>query len=137
MKKKKRVGIITMHRPISFGSSLQAYALKRKVQDLGCDCEIIDYQYPNKLYKIKNNSIKAFVKLIVHYMMNLFMEMPCLIEYLRFKNFRKNYLKLSDYYGDSESLINNPPKYGIYCTGSDQVWNTNFTKLDLLLSCHL
>lgn len=130
MEKKKSVGIITMHRPISFGSSLQAYALQRKIQDLECDCEIIDYQYPNKLHIIKRNPFKVVVNSILHYLMNLFMGLPCLFEYLRFKQFRQNYLKLSTYYKDSESLVENPPRYDIYCTGSDQVWNTNFTKRD-------
>ena len=130
MEKKKSVGVITMHRPISFGSSLQAYALQRKIQDLGLDCEIIDYQYPNKLHQSKVNPFKSFVRSIVHYLLNLLMGMPCLFERIRFRRFRNNYLKLSKYYKDAETLAKNPPKYDIYCTGSDQVWNTNFTKRD-------
>lgn len=130
MEKKKSVGIITMHHPISFGSSLQAYALQRKIQDMGYDCEIIDYQYPNKLHKIKRNPFKVVLSTIIHYLMNLLMGMPCLFEHHRFKSFRRNYLKQSKYYKDYESLVENPPKYDIYCTGSDQVWNTNFTKRD-------
>ena len=128
--KKKSVGIITMHRPISFGSSLQAYALQKKIQDLGFDCEIIDYQYPNKLHKVKVNPFKVLVHRIVHYLLNLFVGLPCLFEHIRFTRFRNNYLKLSKYYKDSETLTKNPPEYDIYCTGSDQVWNTNFTKRD-------
>lgn len=130
MEKKKSVGIITMHRPISFGSSLQAYALQRKIQDLGYDCEIIDYQYPNKLHATRRNPLKVVMSTIIHYLMNLFVGMPVLFERFRFMSFRKNYLKLSQYYKDSESLVANPPNYDIYCTGSDQVWNTNFTKRD-------
>lgn len=130
MEKKKSVGIITMHRPISFGSSLQAYALQKKILDLGFDCEIIDYQYPNQLHVTKRNPFKVIARGLVHYLLNLFMGMPCLIERYRFKVFRENYLKLSKYYKDSKSLVENPPAYDIYCTGSDQVWNTNFTKKD-------
>jgi hypothetical protein len=37
---------------------------------------------------------------------------------------------LSKYYRDAKSLADNPPVYDIYCTGSDQVWNSNFTKND-------
>lgn len=126
----KKVGIITMHRPISFGSSLQAYALQKKISDLGYICEIIDYQYPNKLHKIGQNKLKVFISYIIHYFINLFFGLPCLIESIRFKKFRNKYLKLSQYYKDAQSLINNPPIYDIYCTGSDQVWNSNFTKSD-------
>ena len=47
----KKVGIITMHRVLNYGSSLQAYALYKKIIDLGYDCEIIDYIYPNEYHK--------------------------------------------------------------------------------------
>lgn len=130
MNKKKKIGIITMHRPISFGSSLQAYALQKKIMDLDYDCEIIDYQYPNKLHKTKQNIIRALIKCIIHYVINLFFGLPCFIESIRFKQFRKKYLILSQYYKDAEALKANPPEYDIYCTGSDQVWNSNFTKSD-------
>lgn len=41
-----KVGLITFHRSTNFGSYLQAYALYRKICDLGCDCEVIDYHCP-------------------------------------------------------------------------------------------
>ena len=44
----KKVGIITMHKVVNYGSALQAYALQRVIEKLGYDCEIIDYVYPNK-----------------------------------------------------------------------------------------
>lgn len=119
-----------MHRPISFGSSLQAYALQKKINDLGYDCEIIDYQYPNKLHKAGQNKLKLFISYTIHYIINLFFGLPCLVEAIRFKNFRRKHLKLSKYYKDAKSLVDNPPVYDIYCTGSDQVWNSNFTKSD-------
>lgn len=127
--KKKTVGIITMHRPISFGSSLQAFALQKKIQDLGCDCEIIDYQYPNEQH-LPKRSVNWWIKLVVHYMLNLLMGLPCVVESHRFKMFRKKHLILSKYYKDADALIAEPPRYDIYCTGSDQVWNTNFIKDD-------
>lgn len=126
----KRVGIITMHRPISFGSSLQAYALQKAIQDIGYDCEIIDYQYPNSQHKTRRFSIKNIVSKVIHYFMNALFGMPCLVEFIRFKKFRKKFLCLSRYYKDAEQLRLNPPLYDIYCTGSDQVWNSNFTKGD-------
>ena len=48
----------------------------------------------------------------------------------RFEQFWKNHFKLSRHYPTKESIISNPPQYDIYCTGSDQVWNPNFTKSD-------
>ena len=43
MKKKKTVGIITMHRVVNCGSALQAYALQRIIRDMGFEAELIDY----------------------------------------------------------------------------------------------
>lgn len=130
MHQMKRVGIITMHRPISFGSSLQAYALQKAIQDLGYECQIIDYQYPNRQHKAHKSSIKIFIRLVIHYFWNILVGMPCLVEYVRFRKFRKKYMNLSRYYKDAEQLRLDPPLYDIYCTGSDQVWNSNFTKGD-------
>lgn len=38
--------MLTFHRSTNFGSYLQTYALYRKICDLGCDCEVIDYRCP-------------------------------------------------------------------------------------------
>lgn len=43
----QRVGVITMHRVLNYGSILQAYATQYVIEQLGFNCEIIDYQYPN------------------------------------------------------------------------------------------
>ena len=41
-----KVGLVTFHRSTNFGSYLQAYALYRKICDLGCNCDVIDYRCP-------------------------------------------------------------------------------------------
>ena len=43
----KKVGIITQHRVVNYGSVLQTYALQKKIEELGYDCEVIDY-YPER-----------------------------------------------------------------------------------------
>lgn len=40
---KKKVGLITLHRVVNYGSVLQAYALQEKIKELGYDIETIDY----------------------------------------------------------------------------------------------
>ena len=42
-----KVGIITMHKVMNYGSILQAYATQEIVRNLGFDCELIDYDFPN------------------------------------------------------------------------------------------
>lgn len=65
----KKVGIITQHRVVNYGSVLQAYALQSKINELGYECEVIDY-YPERftpkgmLCRIKNKSEK-FEKSII------------------------------------------------------------------------
>ena len=59
----KKVGIITQHRVVNYGSVLQTYALQEKIKDMGYECEAIDY-YPERftplgmLKRIKNKGEK-------------------------------------------------------------------------------
>lgn len=39
----KHVGILTFSNTVNYGASLQAYALRRSVESLGCNCEILNY----------------------------------------------------------------------------------------------
>ena len=43
-----KIGIITMHRVINYGSALQAFALQYELEKLGHEVEIIDYIFPHK-----------------------------------------------------------------------------------------
>lgn len=49
----KKIGIITIVRVNNYGAELQAYALQRKLINMGYDAELIDY-----LYYIHPNYIK-------------------------------------------------------------------------------
>ena len=40
----KKVGIITFHGAKNYGAVLQAYALQRSVEELGNECDIVDYE---------------------------------------------------------------------------------------------
>ena len=46
-KNKKTVGLITIHNIINFGSALQTYALSYVIEQLGYNCKVINYKYPN------------------------------------------------------------------------------------------
>lgn len=43
----KKIGLITFHDTTNFGSLLQTYGLYKKINSLGYDCEVIDYQCAN------------------------------------------------------------------------------------------
>ena len=51
----KSVGIVTMHKVLNYGSALQAYALQRKIDELGFKATIIDYLYPNNLAFLRDS----------------------------------------------------------------------------------
>ena len=126
----KSVGIITMHRPISFGSALQSYALQKKISDLGYRVELIDYQYPNSIHGFKKKGVRDLIRGIISFCLNALFGFPNIKKKKRFSRFYINNYNLSQYYPTADSLKQSPPNYDIFCTGSDQVWNALFTKKD-------
>ena len=58
----KKVGIITVHAAHNYGSCLQAYALQRKIAEMGYDCEIINLRLPiqKEIYQVftKRKNVK-------------------------------------------------------------------------------
>ena len=136
MESPKKIGIITMHRVINAGSALQTYALYSAVCKLGYKCEIVDYQYPNDFHIAESQTKSA-----VPFFTKLWLRLKYFILYrsrtqrLRFKQFQAQAWESSDYYPNRESLINNPPKYDLCITGSDQVWNPRCMKGDSMFFC--
>ena len=119
----KKVGIITMHKVVNYGSALQAYALQRVIEKLGYDCEIIDYIYPNA-YHLSQYAKIPFWKSWILFVIQLLYGFPQKKRIKLFEAFYSRFLKLSPTcYKSREQLQNNPPHYDIYVTGSDQVWN--------------
>ncbi len=125
----KRVGIITMHKVLNFGSALQAYALQKVVSDFGYNCEIIDYIYPNKYHKQFHSNDRKWYSFLKTIIPNKFLSSTDRDNTEIKKFWKKNY-KLSKRYSSKEKLQLSPPIYDIYLTGSDQVWNTRFVKGD-------
>lgn len=122
----KKVGIITMHKVINYGSALQAYALQRTIEKLGYDCEIIDYIYPNEYHLSRYPKLPAWKSWIL-FIIQLLYGFPQKKRVKLFERFYKDYLKLSPVcYESREQLQDNPPCYDIYVTGSDQVWNPKY-----------
>ena len=126
----KTVGIITMHKPVSYGSALQAYALQKKIDDLGYNAQLIDYKYPNKSHVAKNKPFVSYLYKMASFFVNMIFGFPDIQKNKKFEFFYNSYYKLSKFYDSEESLIEDPPKYDIYMTGSDQVWNVKFVKND-------
>ena len=119
------VGIITMHRPLNVGCTLQAYATCEAIRQLGHKVEIIDYFYPNKVHHqngLKRRLLHA-ANVLAGY---LFTGSEFESRKGRFDSFMQEFLPLSKEFHTYQELKENPPEYDIYCAGSDQIWNPAF-----------
>lgn len=122
-----KVGIITMHRVVNYGSALQAWATQKIIQIIGCDPVIIDYVYPNKKHKTRNVSP---ILCLIRYIKNIFQGFPLKRKQVFFKDFwDKNYC-LTRTYNSEDELMSNPPLFDKYLVGSDQVWNFDYINND-------
>lgn len=123
-----KVGIITMHKVMNYGSILQAYATQEIVRKLGYDSELIDYDFPN-VWQFSRGvpqhklSLKSRISKALH-LRKAYAKEP------KFKRFIRTHFHMSKEFFTAEELQANPPSYDIYLTGSDQVWNYKFTKMD-------
>lgn len=128
-KSKRDIGIITMHRVTNFGSVLQAYALQCAIEKMGYKTEIIDYIYPNNFQEShKHKRWQTIIKEVIIRIFYIFF--PYNRAAIKFRLFRRRYLKMSSTYKSYYSIHQSPPFYRLYITGSDQVWNAKFTKGD-------
>ena len=121
----KKVGIITMHRIINYGSALQAYATLKSVSMLGYKAELIDYVFPNKK---KNLSLSAKIKNFVFRSVLILFHGN---KKKRFNLFYNKYYNCSQQFQTPAELKNASLSYDILLTGSDQVWNPIHTEDDL------
>lgn len=131
-----KAAIITLHTVSNYGSCLQTYATQSLFEKCGLDVEIIDYYRADNLpeYAIE----KAFNGRRLQKYKSLWEKAPWIktaaavpmsfiVNKQRkpFEDFRKQYLHLSSrMYRSSKELEAEPPQADIYCTGSDQVWNS-------------
>jgi len=146
-----RVGIITYHSTVNFGSVLQVYALSRFLSELGHDVCIIDYfltaSQSRKLFfsyvwetaggMIYRNPFN-FLRYVLDVLKQRVNKAARLKKEIRkqkekrfanyFAQFRKTHLKLTfKTYSSPDDLRNNPPDMDVYVAGSDQIWGHGYT----------
>lgn len=119
-----KVSVISLIDSYNFGSLLQAFATQEKINNFASSIEIIHYTRPNNT--IKNKIYKYFG-------IGLFRGLAYLpTAFLWHRNSAK-FIKLNlntskSQYSTEESFKNFPLHDGFYCTGSDQVWNTDYNQ---------
>lgn len=123
-----KVANITLHAINNYGSVFQSLATECIFEQLGCEVETIDYiretaqcntvwkilRYGGPGWKIKMK------QLVLHFIPQHESKRKEVLDV-----FREKYLHLSAVkYRSDQDLLNNVPEADIYCTGSDQTWNT-------------
>lgn len=129
---KKKIGIITLHYAINFGSFFQAYALVETLNSLGYEANIIDYrdceiefENSSRLFNFKyllENPVKfiriVFKKLINHNNLRL---KQTIYHDGQLRNLHLHHIVNNDF-----SSLNY--EFDQFIVGSDQVWNVNIVK---------
>ena len=126
-----KIGIMTFHKSINYGSVLQAYALAYKLREMGHEPEIIDYEPHNYNDQYQIIQPPFSMKAVKHDFVNLTFYRAMKNRKAAFEQFRKKHLPLTSkeyYYGDDLSELNG--KYDLFICGSDQIWNTDAADFD-------
>lgn len=135
-----KVGIITFHRVNNYGAVLQAYALQKTIQNLGVECDIIDYSRKNvrDILLWQKNKIKSILKgkpdhqgysnfeFLRMVLTTLFFNNKVVVG--KFEAFRKRYRLSRAVNSDTIKGLNS--EYDLFIAGSDQVWNCGRVILD-------
>lgn len=121
-----KIGIITMHKVLNFGSALQAYALQKILNNYGYDNEIIDYDFPPH---------KSFFERFMYTLRFWFYQLRTGTLHKRakiryFAAFYKQNFRLSQKRYNQQTITGANDIYDAFITGSDQVWNPTWTKDD-------
>lgn len=129
-----KIGIITIHKSPNYGACLQCYALYKYISMYVTNVEIIDLHRPiefdDYIPSIKYvRSRKPIItwKMRIKRVLGLYKENFDANKYSisalkKFEDFNSE-ISLSKPYRSIDDLYANPPKYDLYITGSDQVWN--------------
>lgn len=122
-----KIAVITMHAVKNYGSVLQTYATQKILQSLGHEVEIINYIREKNLnskllatWTQNDRGLKKIFKLVIL--------MPTVKKWKSvFGSYLDNNIALSkNSYTSEKQLLENPIVADMFCTGSDQVWNSGW-----------
>lgn len=127
-----KISIITIHYIHNYGSVLQTYATQYLFEKAGYDVQIVDYVRPNCrqenilagqcMQDQRSGGVRSYpvIRHIMYYKRKYYLKRCDSV----FHAFIAKYIHLSQPYNTMESLMQDPPIADVYCTGSDQMWNS-------------
>ncbi len=124
----KKLTVITLQNVRNYGSVLQAFATQEIFRSLGCKVDFINYERASTSSSFRK--LKGYIvgKGILTKIVAPFILYPTFyLQDKRFKRFLRQYLNQQDVVvHDNEDCRKLPLTSDIYCTGSDQTWNSRW-----------
>lgn len=123
-----RVSIITLQNVRNYGSVLQALATQQVFKQLGCEVDFINYNKNGRQSYWKRAQSYSKSKGLIAKFVYPFILMPSFIKEDRvFKDFIKKHLNQQEKeYCCIDDFRDFPIASNVYCTGSDQTWNSGW-----------
>ena len=115
-----KVGILSMQRIANYGSFLQAYGLKKILEELGCEVQFVDYHPGETL--VPNEMGNGFKRKLLK-VMEVFSNNAPILEKFKFIKYKKNYAKNYYPYLGIDEKMNFSPELDVLIIGSDEVFN--------------
>ncbi len=126
-----KIGILTFPNSVSYGATLQMYALYRAIRAEGHEAEVINYHNAymkgeHHLDKNKHASVKRFLKTRVRMLLHGRL-------YRAFRRFEAETVTFypSRPFSNKQTLPSVGQRYDTIVCGSDQVWNPHITDTDM------
>ena len=122
-----KVALLSFHNAFNYGAALQAYALQSTVEDMGVECEYIDYVNTRRkaAYHMPSQFAAALTEKKYIRALRVLLGTPFIVHRGRmFRKFYAAHLHTTEktYHSSQEaSELNN--RYDKFIVGSDQVWN--------------
>ena len=122
-----KASVITLHAVLNSGSVLQTSATQKLFAQHGFDTEIVDYR-PDAIMLTSLKSILFNKEFSLMHKAKLILMLPSSKKSRKvFDDFLNKNVKQTDIcYHEDADFQKNPIDADVYCTGSDQVWNTGW-----------
>lgn len=122
-----KIALLSFHNAANYGAALQAYALQQAIEQMGHDCEYIDYLNHERRnhYSLSYLFWDALKKGKFADAAKYIAGAPFLLtRKMRFNKFYKSYLHVTkETYRNTQEAAALNPYYDRFIVGSDQVWN--------------
>ena len=125
---KQKIGVISIHEGVTFGSSLQAIALQKHLMRTAPDrdVEIINYIPPRVRLKSRFAAVFSGGEKAAAHKAIWFARFQVNNE--RYKRFLKQHARISPALYSADQLKERYAGYDCLITGSDQVWNSDYNR---------